>query len=230
MPAGASVARAVLVWGILYSAPTPPNTITFAGNNVTADVTATVSGTLCWGDSNTIGYAADVTGSVTGNGDYVVTNPPNGVIRPDNDPNGTLPYTDGASLVVFYTGGGANNQVLSDFSYDTNTDTDSVIHRSFSGISSVGGASSLILAGPDGQNNFGETFTITGSGTPITLADTWDGSDPQIGPSFTIGNLWDTDQYDVSSVLPPGQTMLSFDHTVLTDCIGIGAAVLQVAQ
>ncbi len=217
MPAGASVARAVLVWGILYSAPTPPNTITFAGKNVTADITPTVSGTLCWDNSNTIGYAADVTGSVSGNGDYAVTNPPNGSIRPDSDPNGTLPFTDGASLVVFYTGGGANNQVLSDFSYDTDTDTDPVIHRAFSGISSVGGTSSLILAGPDGQNNGGETFTITGS-------------DPQSGPSFPIGNLWDTDQYDVSSVLPAGQTTLAFDVGISGECIGVGAAVLQVAQ
>lgn len=228
IPAGASVARAVLVWGVLYTGPTPTNSITFAGHPTTADVTATVSGNLCWGDSNTIGYAADVTGFVNGNGDYVVSDPARGTTRVDGDPVGTLPYTDGATLVVFYAGGGSNNQVLSDFTYDTDTDGDG-IHRAFSGINSVGGASSLILAGPDGQNNGGETFNITGNGT-ITLNDTWDGSDPQTAPSFAIGNLWDTDQYDVSTVLPTGQSTLAFDHSQTGDCIGVGAAVLQVAQ
>lgn len=229
IPAGATVGRAVLVWGVLYSGPPPPNTITFAGNTVTADLAATVSGHLCWGDSNTIGYAADVTGFVTGNGDYVVSDPPRGTTRVDADPNGSLPYTDGATLVVFFNGGGANSQVQSDFSYDTNTDADAMINRTFSGISSVGGAASLILAGPDGQNSFGETFTLTGSGA-INLVDTFDGSDPQAGPSFPIGNLWDTDVHDVTGILPAGQTTLAARTTSIGDCIGVGAAVLQVAQ
>jgi hypothetical protein len=229
IPAGATVGRAVLVWGVLYDGPTPPNTITFEGQQVSADVTATVSGSLCWSDSATIGYAADVTGLVNGNGDYVVSDPPRGITRIDDDPAGTLPYTDGATLVVFYTGGGSNNQVLSDFSYDTNTDADGTIHREFSGITSVGAPASLILAGPDGQSNAGETFTLTGAAT-MTLQDTWDGSDPQQGPSFPIGNLWDTDRYDVTSILPSGQTSLTFDHSQTNDCIGLGAAILEVSQ
>lgn len=229
IPTGAVVGRAVLLWGVLYSGPAPANTITFAGNRVTADVAATVSGSLCWGDTNTIGYAADVTGFVTGNGAYVVSDPPRGITRVDADPAGVLPYTDGATLVVFYNGGGAHDQVLSDFSYDTDTDADNAINRDFAGIHSTGGPASLILAGPDGQNNGGETFTLTGAGT-ITLTNTWDGSDPQIGPSFPIGNLWDTDTYSVTSILPAGQTTLALRHTITGDCIGVGAAVLRVAQ
>ena len=231
IPSGASVGRAVLVWSILYNGPTPPNTITFAGQPVAADLTQTISGSLCWTDTATIGYAADVTQFVSGNGTYVVSDPPRGTTRPDSDPQGTMPYTDGASLIVFYTGGGANNQVLSDFSYDTNTDTGNAIDRTFSGINSVGGSASILLAGPDGQGNGGETFEFSGSG-PITLFDTWDGSDPQFNGPFSggFGTLWDTDRYDMSSIVPAGQTSLSF-HTGLTgDCIGVGAAVLQVSQ
>jgi hypothetical protein len=230
IPAGATVSRAVLVWGILYSGSPPPNTITVAGHPVTADVTSTISGDLCWGDDATIGYAADVTAYVTGNGAIDITDPPRGTTAADDDPDGDLPFTDGASLIVFYSGGGANSQVLSDFSYDTDTDDDGAINRSFSGIHSVGGPASLILAGPDGQNDYGETFTLTGSATQ-TLTDLWDGSDPQDGPSFDIGNLWDTDRYIVSAILPAGQSTLSVSHThQFDDCIGVGAAVVEVAQ
>ena len=230
IPAGATVSRAVLVWGILYSGAQPSNAITVAGHPVTADVTSTVSGTLCWGDSSTVGYAADVTAYVTANGTVDITDPPRGSTRVDDDPDGDLPFTDGASLIVFYNGGGANSQVLSDFTYDTDTDGDWAINRSFTAINSVGGPASLMLAGPDGQNNYGERFTLTGSGTQ-TLTDTWDGSDPQDGPSFGLGNLWDTDRYDVSAILPAGQSTLSFSHRFYgDDCIGVGAAVVQVAQ
>jgi uncharacterized repeat protein (TIGR01451 family) len=231
IPAGATVGRAVLVWGILYDGDTPPNSITFGGHKVTANVESNVSGNLCWGDSQTIGYAADVTPYVKGNGTFDVTDPPRGETRVDNDPDGTLPYTDGATLVVFYVGGGAQNQVMSDFSYDTNTDEDAAITRSFDGINSVGGAATLILAGPDGQGNSGEVFTFTGSDS-ITLEDTFDGSDPHDGPAFEedYNSLWDTDHYDVSSILPAGQTTLKFDHHSSGDCIGVGATVLQVSQ
>jgi cysteine-rich repeat protein len=230
IPAGASVGRAVLIWGILYTGSAPANTITFDGHVVTADVTATVSGNLCWGDTNTIGYAADVTRYVTGNGTYTVSDPVRGTTQIDANPRGVLPYTDGASLVVFYTGGGANNQVLSDFSYDTNTDADRAINRSFSNVNSLGGAASLILAGPDGQNDGGEVIRLTGGAGSVDLVNTWNGSDPQIGPQFSIGNLWDTDTYDVTSLLAVGTDTLTVSHVQTNDCIGIGAAVLQVAQ
>jgi hypothetical protein len=217
----------VLVWAVLYNGTIPSNQITFQGHVITADVTQTISGDLCWGDTATIGFAADVTPYVTGNGTYTVSNPVNGVVRVDDDPVGTLPYTDGASLIAFYTGGGANNQVLSDFTYNTNRA--GAIDRAFAGIHSVGGAASILLAGPDGQNIFGETFTFTGSAI-ITLNNTWDGSDPQLSPSFAMGNLWDTDSYDMSTILPAGQTSLAFHNAITEDCIGVGAAVLQVAQ
>ena len=228
VPAGATVTRAVLVWGILYSGATPRNSITLNGTSVTADVASTVSGTLCWGDSATVGYAADVTRLVQGNGPYVVSDPPRGTTRVDSEPRGALPYTDGATLVVFYVGGGSSSQVLSDFTYNTNTA--GPIVRSFADVVSHGFKAKLTMAGPDGQGDGGETFTITGAGSPIVLANTWNGSDPQQGPSFTIGNLWDTDTYDVTSVLPAGQKSLTFRHQISGDCDGIGASILEVAQ
>lgn len=231
IPPGATVTQAVLVWGILYNGELPSNAITLDGHQLTANLTSNVSGTLCWSDTATVGYAADVTPYVTGNGTYEVTNPPNGEVRVDESPYGPLPYTDGASLVVFYNGGGANNQVLSDFSYNTNTDptTSESITRSFSGVRSVGGPASLTLAGPDGQSNYGKIFTFTGSGE-FTVTNPFNGGASQEGPSFPIGNLWDDEIFDVSSILPPGQQSLTFNNPRTEDCIGVGAAVLQVAQ
>ncbi len=231
IPPGATVERAVLIWGILYENEVPRNTITFDDHQLSANLTSNVSGTLCWGDSATVGYAADVTPYVTGNGTYEVTEPPNGEVRVDENPYGPLPYSDGASLIVFYDGGGADNQVLSEFSYNTNTDptTENSITRSFTGINSVGGPASLTLAGPDGQNNAGKVFAFTGS-TELVVENPFEGRAPQEGPSFPIGNLWDDEEFNVSAILPAGQQTFTFNTIKTEDCIGVGAAVLQVAQ
>jgi uncharacterized repeat protein (TIGR01451 family) len=231
IPPGATVTQAVLIWGILYAGEQPSNVITFDGHPITANLTSNVSGTLCWGDTATVGYAADVTPYVTGNGTFEVAEPPNGEIRVDESPYGVLPYTDGASLVIFYDGGGADNQVMSNFSYNTNTDpnTDESITRSFSGINSVGGPASLTLAGPDGQNNYGKIFTFTGA-SEETVIDPFEGRAPQEGPSFPIGNLWDDEEFNMTPLLPAGQQALTFNTVHTEDCIGVGATVLQVAQ
>lgn len=63
-----------------------------------------------------------------------------------------------------------------------------------------------------------DTFTVTGDGS-VSLVNTFDGSAPQDGPSFSIGNLWDKDVHDVSSILPAGQTTLSVRHSSGSDCV-----------
>lgn len=230
IPEGASVTRAVLVWALLYTTSIPSNRITFAGTQVAADLTATISNDLCWGDSQTIGYAADVTGLVSGNGSYEITDVVNGIIREDSNPVGVLPYTDGASLFVFYGGPGIENKVFSDFTYSAETGGSN--ERTLTGITSAGGTSILHLAGPDGQTPGNEQvrITVTGSGT-INLDNSWDGSAPQAGPDFPIGNLWDNDIIDVSSILPAGQATLEISlGGGGGDCTGLSAVVLQVEQ
>ncbi len=227
VPADATVTRAVLTWAVLYTDPVPGNQITFEGDLITADLTQTISNHLCWGDSNTIGYAADVTHLVSGNGVYAVTDPINGIVREDGEPFGILPYTDGATLVVFYGGDGYDDQVLSDFTYSAENSGDNV--RNLTGITSIGGAATLYLAGPDGQGNGGERVLITGAGT-LNFDNSWDGSDPQEGPDFAIGNLWDTDVHDVSSIVPAGQTTLDINLGLGGDCTGLSAVALQIEQ
>ncbi|MEM8609937.1 MAG: hypothetical protein AAGF92_22785 [Myxococcota bacterium] len=226
VPSNAVVTRAVLVWALLFQEPVPSNQITFEGELVTADLTQTVSDRLCWNDFNTIGYAADVTALVSGNGDYIVSDPVNTVVRLDSSPISGLPLTDGASLIVFYGGPGLNAQVLSDFSYSAESGGSNF--RMLDGVESVGGAATLYLAGPDGQA-FIEEGEIMGAGS-INIDDQWDGSDPQDGPDFAIGNLWDTDVYDVSSILPAGQSTLGVEFGTGPDCTGLSAIVLEVEQ
>ncbi len=53
---------------------------------------------------------------------------------------------------------------------------------------------------------------------------------PQEGPDFPIGNLWDTDVHDVSSIVPAGQTTLDIELGSGSDCTGVSAVALQVEQ
>ena len=45
-----------------------------------------------------------------------------------------------------------------------------------------------------------------------------------------IGTLWDTEIIDVTNLLPVGQTTLTATMAQGSDCVGISAAVLVVAQ
>lgn len=224
IPSGAVITRAVLTWAILHAGTPPPGTLTFNGSPVTANVSAVPSGTLCWGDSGTIGYASDVTSLVSGNGTYTISDAIQGEFRQDSDPSGTLPFTDGASLFVFYTGGPADGQVISNFSYSTNTDPSSMQNRrQFNSFVATGAGAKVILAGPDGQNNANEVVVFTDTGS-MSFDNTFDGSDPIASPNLSIGNLWDTDLYDVGSIIQAGDSQL-----VVTadggDCIGVSGAV-----
>lgn len=227
IPDDGRVTRAVLVWALLYGGTNPPsNEITLDGQRVSADLEATISGTLCWGDQGTIGYAADVTSIVQGNGDFVITDAINGVIRPDANPLGEVPYTDGASLFVFYGAPGISSSVASDFTYTAVPGGE--IIRELDGFESNGGSAMLHMAGPDGQSNVrGADVLVVGSGA-TEFETSWNGDAPQSGPSFSIGNLWDSDIYDVSSVLPAGQASVTVGMRSSEDCYGLSGVALQV--
>ncbi len=228
IPDGSTITRAVLVWAILYSTTTAPaGVLTLDGYPVSADLTAQASGNLCWGDTATIGYASDVTAIAQAkrNGTYRVANAINGAVGDTLDAGGgPLPYTDGASLFVFYSDEG--RQVKADFSYATNTLT--TINIAFNDIQSAGTEAQLYLAGPDGQDA-GEDVNIMGAST-INQYNLFDGSDPIDGTPLSMRNLWDTDRVDVTGLLPAGQSTLSVNVPLVADCVGIGAAVLVVDQ
>lgn len=216
IPAGATVTRAVLVWAVtVFRAGTQfdpaPDTIRLNGNVVAAD-TREGSGTLCWSDENedgTVGFTADITGLITGNGTYTLSDHPN---------SPQLPWTEGASIVVFFTAPGVDNQVFSDFRFSAQAT--SLMQRSFVGVAGTGGAATVILAGPGGQTIFDETVTVTDNGS-ISFDDTFNGD---------AGDSWDNDEFDVSSVVPVGSSTLTVDVDPVDDCIGVSVALLVVEQ
>jgi uncharacterized repeat protein (TIGR01451 family) len=241
LPAGAQVRRAVLTWVVLANgAAAPANTITFQKTPVTASYTSRPSGRLCWTakdrtiDTGTFGYAADVTGLIApgGNGAYVVKDPP-GVPRNDTDPTpDSFPATDGAGLFVFYKAPGVDNQVIANFTYQSNDRV--AVQRFLSGIQSQGKNSTLILAGADGQSDLPDRTSAQNPGGQKVLTNAWAGTAPQPGKQFPNGSLWDTLETDVSALLPQGRTnlnvTLSAADVVGKDCVGLSATLLSVEQ
>jgi hypothetical protein len=73
-------------------------------------------------------------------------------------------------------------------------------------------------------------ISVTGSGS-LNFDNTWDGSAPQDGPDFNIGNLWDNDiLHNVNSILPPGQAALDVVFGYRDDCFGLSGVALLVQQ
>ena len=220
----ATVVRAVLVWAILYDTVDgiPSNQITMNGNIVTANLAATISTNLCWGDDATIGYAADVTHLVTGNGDYTLTEIVNGA-------SAGLPFTDGASLFVFYDGPDLDNQIVSDFTYSAINDIITSAERTFENVMGTGGQAMMHVAGPDGQNG-SAPFRVTGGAGTLDFPTLFDGDAPVSEGATTGPTLWDHEILDVSSVIAEGTQTVQATVNVGSDCVGLSAVVLQVDQ
>jgi hypothetical protein len=70
--------------------------------------------------------------------------------------------------------------------------------------------------GADGQT-FSEPAS-TFNGVAVAAAD-WDGTDPQAGPRFPSGNLWDTDSASVGKLVSPGNTGATITVTGGPDCL-----------
>src|SRR5258706_13161339 len=70
--------------------------------------------------------------------------------------------------------------------------------------------------GADGQDisEPGSTF----NGIPLSAVG-WHGTDPQAGPSFTHGNLWDTMTVDVTSLIPTDSTSAAATLQGGPDCL-----------
>ncbi|HUG85565.1 MAG TPA: cell wall-binding repeat-containing protein, partial [Euzebya sp.] len=294
IPDGAVIRRAILVWAALYlpSQGVPGNTIRVNGTTVAADLTTAVSQSLCWNGSlgegevvewhdRTIGFAADLTplldgdgnALVTGTGMYVIDGHPSGGVD-DSDEAGIaadeFPQTDGATLIVLYETPGTDGRVLLDLEFgalDGNPDV--TLARSFADLNAPGGPSRLLVVGPDGQTDAGERLRIAARAEAIDINgdpffffveqfedDTFNGSDPLADPAFNrydkfdnllgpLGNLWDTDFFDVTTLLPQSRDQMSVELTpqnstvvipsdshlvvdIPPDCIGISAVGLEL--
>lgn len=229
IPQGSSIRSAYLFWAVLANTSAATYGQGSIGGQPIVGTLAGTGGDPCWGNSAAFAYRADVTNLVTGNGSYALTGFASGVTDGRDPWNaGTLaPMAEGASLVVVYENAASpQTQVVV---YEGAAETESALLTQtltwFGAVPQVGAAVTTFI-GADGQDapEPGSTF----NGTPLPSV-AWDGTDPQAGPAFSHGNLWDTMTTDVSQLVSQGATSATATVRGGPDCLVWVAQVLAVS-
>ena len=161
-----------------------------------------------------VAYRANVTGLVTGDATYTLSN----FIKPGGiDVNGT-------SLVVFYNDGNAanNRDVVMFNGNDSNIsnpfDADGW-NITLAGINYSSGTASAQFHVSDGQT-FTDDAVIANSTTLAPVGSVFDGNTVPNGPGGpSNGGLWDIKDFNVTSLLSPGPNSLHITTGVNGDCL-----------
>jgi Domain of unknown function DUF11 len=220
-----SVTQALLYWeGPTNSTDPDANaSVTFAGQPVTG-VNIGISGSNCWDPPfpDSLGYRADVTSLVPGDGIYALSNFTN---NPSADVNG-------ASLIVFFDDGVSANNVDvvvvdgNDSNFLNSNDPDGW-DATIAGVTNFpgGGAASLELHVSDGQPGNDDALTL--NGTQLEPAGAiFEGT--SVGNAGSGENLWDVRSFDVSTFMTAGSNTLNLTTGQANDCIALVAASLTV--
>jgi Bacterial Ig-like domain (group 1) len=178
----------------------------------------------CWGYRNSQAYRADVTGLVTGDGEYVLS----------GLGYSTTSNTNGASLVVFYDDGDPTNDrdVALFIGNDSNIPNEFDANGwnvTLSGIRYGGGTAAITMNVSDGQAFPDAALILNGrvlvAAGPVFEGDTVPSANN--GPGNN-GSLWDIRSFDVTSFLSPGPNTLSLTTGVLSDCLSLVAALVDL--
>lgn len=184
-------------------------TVAFAGTDVTGDFLG-VSNDNCWGFENSLAYRADVTSLVSGNGTFSLAN----FVKDGSDINGV-------SLVVFYDDGDdTNNRDI--VMFDGNDSNINNIYDAdgwnitLDGINYVAGDATAQFHVGDGQTFPDDALIANGTelapSGPVFQGDTV----PNAG--FNQG-LWDIRDFNVTSLLTPGDNSLNITTGLNSDCL-----------
>lgn len=210
-----TVSQAILYWHGPTNDTVDPNVnaiVNFAGTSVTGTHIGE-SNQNCWSFSNTHGYRADVTGLVSGNGAYSLSNFTKGAAD-----------INGVSLFLIYDDANpANNTDLVIFDGNDSNQTFAGEldgwNATLSGLNYSSGTANMLMVVADGQ-----AFSDHGvdlNGTMIFPSNTinFAGNTVPNGPSAatTSGGLWDHKNVNVTSLLSPGPNTL----TLTTDGTGV---------
>lgn len=200
------VHRALLIWHGMSGSTTPLNpAASFAGAPIRGTPVGVTPDTT-WGFATSQSFYADVSGLVSGNGNYVLTGLRDGQTF---DPNG-------AALLVFYNDAiGTNDRDIAILlGNDANiANPADPVGWAFSlpGIQYAGGSAAMTLIVSDGQN-FLETGsnTLTVNATTVTVPR-FQGNTVPIAPGSSVdnGGLWDHVTVPVTANLVPGLNSLS---------------------
>lgn len=220
-----TVTRAYLYW----HGPADPQSatananISFAGTAITG-TSLGLSDDNFWGFDNSQAYRADVTALISGNGNYALDN----MTKPGVEING-------ASLMVFYNDGVANNNrdvVLfngNDANWPNPFDADGW-NATLSGIQYTSGAARLSLHVSDGQN-FGndDDGTLLLNGSTLATGGIFQGdTTPRGTGGVDNGALWDIRTFDVTSYLTPGTNALNFRMAQVNDALSLVAVAIDL--
>jgi pimeloyl-ACP methyl ester carboxylesterase len=219
IPDGARTIAAYLYWDILASVLDERYEHgALNGVPLTGKLIGT-HGDPCWGNTTNYAYRADVTELVSGNGSYELSGFASGYTD-GRDPwvGGSIaPMTEGGSLVVIYELSSAPRArvLLYDGSILSRSNLGTFTLDHFTITDTLSTAVTTFI-GADGQSAAETDSTFNGTILPSV---SWDGLDPQDGPDFINGNLWDTMTVDVTSLLPAGSTSATATFGPGSDCL-----------
>jgi len=218
----APVLHALLFWhGPTNSSnPAANASVTFDGTPVTG-TNVGVDSDNNWGFQNSQAYRADVTGLVTSDGNYALSN----FTKPGVDINGV-------SLLVFYDDGNSSNDrnVVAWSGNDSNV-FDGEWSETIPGVPYPGvGSASLDLIVGDGQSYDDGEVDVNDS--PIANAGAvFQGL---VGPNYSgnpegvTGSLWDMNSYDITPLLTEGSNDLNITSLAAVDALSLVVAMADV--
>lgn len=197
-------------------------TVTFNGNSLTGTNIGTDNDNN-WGFLNSQAYRADVTGLVTGNGTYSLSD-----FR-KTDETGTVADINGVALVVFYDDGNTSddrNVVL--WNGNDSNNSDGVWDESISAVPYPGsGSASLDLVVGDGQSfsdgDLSVNDVVVGSGPALFQGDT--GPNYSGNPEGITGSLWDVKSFDITSLLTGASNDLHLTSPAAGDALSLVVAI-----
>ena len=191
IPAGATIQRAWINWSYLSNFPneSTENTIQVNGNNVTAQFADTGTPELNWGFDYGVGYTADITNLVTGNGNYSIASAV-------DDP-GTGGIGEGATILAVWQKAGSPLKAINVYNGYTSTST-SDCNPTLNFIDPyTGGVANFFVNALDGQSIFTDRFDINGIDSSVLVGgvagNAWQG---KRGPAAT-DNMYDAYNGDI---------------------------------
>jgi pimeloyl-ACP methyl ester carboxylesterase len=223
-----TVQKAYLYWnGPTNSSDPTANAAVIVNGTTVVGVNIGFSNDNCWGFLNSQTYRAEVTTLVRtmGNGVYVLSN----FVK--NSAN-----VNGASLIVLYDdGNGANNHDISIFDGNDSNISNSLDGDGWNlniiGVNYVSGRAFLQLHVADGQTFPDDSLIVNGqtvaAAGPIFQGDSVPSANS--GPSGN-GSLWDIKSFEITSLLSPGQNSLHLTSGVLSDCLGLNVAIVDIQR
>jgi hypothetical protein len=241
----APVFRAFLFWNGPTNS-TDPNSnasVKFNGTPITGTNIGTASDNN-WGFLNGQSYRADVTGLVTGDGTYTLSNfikeNTAGACSATSPPGpDCVADINGAALIIFYNDGNASDDrdvvlwngndsnVTTGPPYNTDGWDETLTSVPYPG----SGSASLDLVVSDGQNVFDDDALVVNETTiapsgPIFGGDSTPANSTQ--SQVDNGSLWDIKSFDITSLLSPGDNSLHITTGVNADYLSLVVAIANV--